>query len=190
MAASINWSIMNLICIANASYLFRICFLLIETATRRVLWKKVFLEISQNSQESTSARVSFLIKLQASGFLRAPFYRTPLDNCSCTYPIYLFCNILESQKGYEKTDIKYWASITTFTKLMITNHFDICNFLPFLGLICQSNFCSIKLNHHISHTSNCLEEGMLSLFRRRYFTIDGRITSFYYFLPLFCFFLW
>ena len=29
--------------------------------------KKVFLEISQNSQENTGARVSFLIKLQASG---------------------------------------------------------------------------------------------------------------------------
>ena len=29
--------------------------------------KKVFLEISQNSQENTSARASFLIKKQASG---------------------------------------------------------------------------------------------------------------------------
>ena len=58
--------------------------------------KKVFLEISQNSQENTCARVSFLIKLQVSGlrpatllkmrhwnrcfpvnfvkFLRTPFY--------------------------------------------------------------------------------------------------------------------
>ena len=39
--------------------------------------KKVFLEISQNSQENTCARFSFLIKLQASGL----FYRTPLDDC-------------------------------------------------------------------------------------------------------------
>ena len=31
--------------------------------------KKVFLEISQHSQENTCARVSFLIKLQASGNL-------------------------------------------------------------------------------------------------------------------------
>ena len=37
-----------------------------EAATRGVLWKKVFLEISQNSQENTCARVSFLIKLHAS----------------------------------------------------------------------------------------------------------------------------
>ena len=35
-----------------------------EAATRDVLWKKVFLEISQNSQENTCAIVSFLIKLQ------------------------------------------------------------------------------------------------------------------------------
>ena len=39
----------------------------VEAATRGVLQKKVFLEISQNSQENTGARVSFLIKLEASG---------------------------------------------------------------------------------------------------------------------------
>ena len=49
-----------------------------------VFCKKVFLEISQNSQENTCARVSFLIKLLASDhrcfpvnfvkFLRAPFF--------------------------------------------------------------------------------------------------------------------
>ena len=43
-----------------------------EAATRGVYGKKVFLEISQNSQENTCARVSFLIKLQASG-LRTHF---------------------------------------------------------------------------------------------------------------------
>ena len=36
-----------------------------EAATRDVLCKKVFLEISQHSQENTCDRVSFLIKLQA-----------------------------------------------------------------------------------------------------------------------------
>ena len=34
--------------------------------------KKLFLEVSQNSQENTCASVSFLIKLQAK-FLRTPF---------------------------------------------------------------------------------------------------------------------
>ena len=39
----------------------------LEAATRGVLSKKVLLEISQNSQENTCARVSFFIKLQALG---------------------------------------------------------------------------------------------------------------------------
>ena len=39
----------------------------IEAVVWRCSVEKVFLEISQNSQENTCARVSFLIKLQASG---------------------------------------------------------------------------------------------------------------------------
>ena len=38
-----------------------------EATTGGVLWKKVFSEISQNSQENTCAKVSILITLQASG---------------------------------------------------------------------------------------------------------------------------
>ena len=38
-----------------------------EAATKGVLEEKVFLEILQNSLENTCARVSLLIKLQASG---------------------------------------------------------------------------------------------------------------------------
>ena len=37
----------------------------IETVTQRCSVKKVSLEILQNSQENTSTRVSFLIKLQS-----------------------------------------------------------------------------------------------------------------------------
>ena len=40
-----------------------------EAVTGGVLHEKVFLEISQNSQETTCARVSFLIKLQATDLL-------------------------------------------------------------------------------------------------------------------------
>ena len=53
-----------------------------EAAIRGVLQTKVFLEILQNSQESTSARVSFLIKLHRcfpvnfEKFLRTPFSQT------------------------------------------------------------------------------------------------------------------
>ena len=36
-----------------------------EVVVRMCSWKKVFLQILQNSQENTCARVSFLIKLQA-----------------------------------------------------------------------------------------------------------------------------
>ena len=38
----------------------------IEAVTRRCCVKKVLMKISQNLQENTCARVSFLIKLQAS----------------------------------------------------------------------------------------------------------------------------
>ena len=41
-----------------------------EAVARRCSVKKVFLDISQNSQESTCARVSFLIKLQPSTLLK------------------------------------------------------------------------------------------------------------------------
>ena len=40
---------------------------LAEAVAQRCSVKKVFLEISQNSQENTCARASFLIKLQVSG---------------------------------------------------------------------------------------------------------------------------
>ena len=54
-----------------------------EAVVQRCSVKKVFLEVSQNSQENICTRVSFLIKLQASD-LRTPFskntffYKTPL----------------------------------------------------------------------------------------------------------------
>ena len=38
-----------------------------EAVAQRCFMEKVFLETSQNSQENTSAKVSFLIKLQAWG---------------------------------------------------------------------------------------------------------------------------
>ena len=41
--------------------------LFLEAVVQRCSVKKVFLETSQNSQENTCVRVSFLLKLQASG---------------------------------------------------------------------------------------------------------------------------
>ena len=42
----------------------------VKVVARRCCVKKVFLKISPNSQESTCARVSFLIKLQAATLLK------------------------------------------------------------------------------------------------------------------------
>ena len=73
--------------------------------------RKVFLEILQNSQENTCARVSFLIKLQAikietlaqmlscklSGiFKNTFFYRTPLDDCFSNVETLTKCSRMES----------------------------------------------------------------------------------------------
>ena len=41
-----------------------------ETVTQRCSAKKVFLEISQNSQENICARVSLLVKLQRATFIK------------------------------------------------------------------------------------------------------------------------
>ena len=46
--------------------MFLNCLAVTEAVSQRCSVKKVFLEISQNSQENTCASVSFLIKLQAS----------------------------------------------------------------------------------------------------------------------------
>ena len=43
---------------------------MIEAVAQKCSVKKVFLEISQSSQENTFARVSFLIKLQACNFIK------------------------------------------------------------------------------------------------------------------------
>ena len=43
-----------------------------EAANRDVLLKQVLLEISQNSQENTCARVSFLIRLQVTLLKKRP----------------------------------------------------------------------------------------------------------------------
>ena len=64
-------------------HIFSIVPVISEADYRRCSVKKVFLKISQNSQENTCARVSFLIKLQAFScefckiFKSNLFYRTP-----------------------------------------------------------------------------------------------------------------
>ena len=57
-----------------------------EAATRGVLLKKVFFEVSQNSRINTCARVSFLIKLQAEAcnFIKKETL-APLGDCYSKY---------------------------------------------------------------------------------------------------------
>ena len=63
-----------------------------EAATRGVLFTKVFLEISQNSQENTGVRVSFLIKAWACNFIKK---ETLTQVFSCE-----FCEISKNTFSY------------------------------------------------------------------------------------------
>ena len=69
------------------------CFL-VKQSPGGVLWKKVFLKISQNSQENSCARVSFLIELQAWG-TEALKKETLVQVISCQ-----FCKISENTFFY------------------------------------------------------------------------------------------
>ena len=67
-------------------------------ATRGVLWKKLLLEISQNSQENTCARACPATLLKKRAWRRCfpvnfvhLFYRIPLDNC------FWFCDYRDSE---------------------------------------------------------------------------------------------
>ena len=54
----------------------------LEAATGGVLQKKVFLEISQNSPENTSAKARYrCFPVNCKTFLRNLFYRTPPGDC-------------------------------------------------------------------------------------------------------------
>ena len=53
----------------------------LELATQRCFVKKVFLKISQNCQENSCARVSLLIKLQASCLVFKQCYKPYIKGC-------------------------------------------------------------------------------------------------------------
>ena len=73
-----------------------------EAVNGDVLQKKVFLEISQNSQEYTCARVSFLIKLQAWGTYVEHLWATASDEknyVSQTYSWYYYNFLFRTNHG-------------------------------------------------------------------------------------------
>ena len=103
-------------------YVVAPCLEMPEAATRDVLQEGVSLEILQNSQENTYARVSFLIKLQASRF-----FRTLRGDC--------FTNVLEGV--YTWNFIPGWNSspdeiIPVYGKMSLTVYtfFPRWNFIP------------------------------------------------------------
>ena len=111
-----------------------------RSSHRRCSIKKVFLRIPQNSQEITCARVSFLIKFQASGlqfyekrdsgagvFLwilrnlqEGSFYRTPLGDCFWnSQKTVIQNNCFEYLKKSLMMDsflVKFWADSSNVTK--------------------------------------------------------------------------
>ena len=69
---------------------YLIMVIMTETVAQRCSLKKVFLEISQNLQENTCARVSFLIKLQAVMIILYLYFKT-LKGCIGYIFANLFC---------------------------------------------------------------------------------------------------
>ena len=72
-----------------------------EAAIGGVLQKNVFLEISQNSQENTCVRVSFLIKLQTSGLRPATLLKKRLwhRRFPVNFAKFLRVNFLQNTSG-------------------------------------------------------------------------------------------
>ena len=83
-----------------------------KTVAPRCSVEKVFLEISQNSQENTCARVSFLIKLQAAcGFIKK---EALVQVLSCE-----FCEISKNTFFYRTPSVAAPVCITKVTREMI-----------------------------------------------------------------------
>ena len=73
-----------------------------EAATRGVLWKKL-LEISQNSQENTCARVSFLIKLQAEDLAQVALAQVfSCEFCEISKNTFFTEHLRTTVSGYNK----------------------------------------------------------------------------------------
>ena len=86
--------------------------------------KKVFLKISQNSQENTCVRVSFLITL---------FYRTLPDDCFCCRVyvsplLYMWISVILKNKTFKAIKDKLWSKfhvehLRCFAFYLLSNSF-------------------------------------------------------------------
>ena len=139
--------------------LFLACFLLqcqYRSSHRRCSIKKVFLEISQKSQENTCARISCLIKVQAWGFRQNEtlalmfscdfckiskntiFYRTPHIAASANYLTIIIINGLKT----------YYILLNQSSGAVLSKRSKACNFIKKLALaqVFSCEFCEIFKN--------------------------------------------
>ena len=65
-----------------------------EAVVQRYSVKNLSLQISQNSQENTFARVSFLVKLQARTVLKTLFLQNSSGDCFCHFNLVLIIHTL------------------------------------------------------------------------------------------------
>ena len=129
----------------------------IEAATRGVLWWKLFLEISQNSQEITWARVSFLLKLQAWETLAQVFscefceiskstYRTPLVAAS-EHKLHIFGIVILNTKWKDYTSRENLCK----KKIAFTTNF-ACTKLP-RGKFNKNLLPEKRKENHVNQTT-------------------------------------
>ena len=147
---------------------------LYRTSHRRCFVKKVFLEISQNSQENACTRVSFLIKLpQTCNFIKKGTlpqvfscefceiskntfsYRTPLDDCFCLYAMLgiIFKFYLKIQKQPNKT-----PQACNFIKKRLKHRCFPVNMAKFSRTPILKNICGcfLKYNEFKQLTLSCI----------------------------------
>ena len=91
-----------------------------EAVTGGVLWQKVFLEILQNSQENTCARVSFLIKLGPG----TGVFLWILQN----FKKHLFCRTLRD--GFFRTRVNFmiywtWLGLKKYLTTLLNSDLDL-----------------------------------------------------------------
>ena len=92
----------SFLCLSGFSYT--------EAATGGVLYKKLFLEISQNSQENTCARVSFLIKMFSCEF------------CEISKSTFFTEHLWMTASGYTSTQALLVHKQQSSTELILTNN--------------------------------------------------------------------
>ena len=135
---------MRLIIVNNSFYIS-----LQKQSCGGVLYKKVFLEISQNSQENTCARVSFLVKLQASSL---QFYfikkETLTQVISCE-----FCEISKNTSGdcfchLSKSFDKLYGNIVHKMQIQMRNLSQGTAWLVFVAI---SEFSFSGFSRHTKH---------------------------------------